>query len=132
VAWRLTVRAGPRVERRHFADLVQLLDALEARGRELARSAPGEVVDTKLKRFEPVQQVVGRLELSGPERVMPSVRAGVDVRGDGSTEAFRGRVRRTVLEQNGNEDAFATLRRALADVLAAAGTGDESHPPSQS
>jgi hypothetical protein len=123
VPWRLTVRAGPRVERQRFASLEQVLDALEARGRELARSAPDEVVDAKIKRFEPVQQVVGRLELAGPERLMPSVRAGLDVRGDGSTEAFRGRVRRAVLEPRANEDAFATLRRALADVLAAAGRG---------
>jgi hypothetical protein len=125
VPWRLTVRAGPRVERRRFEGLEQVLAALEARGRELVRSAPDEVLDAKLKRFEPVEQVVGRLELSGPERLMPSVRAGVDVRGDGSTEAFRGRVRRTVLEQRANEDAFAALRRALAHVLAAAGTSDE-------
>jgi hypothetical protein len=125
VPWRLTVRAGPRVERQRFASLEDALDALEARGRELASSAPDEVVDTKIKRFEPVQQVVGRLELSGPERLMPSVRAGLDVRGDGSTEAFRGRVRRTVLEPRTNEDAFATLRRALADVLAAAGPTDD-------
>jgi hypothetical protein len=112
VAWRLTVRAGPRVERTDYEGLDQLLDALEARGRELARSAPDEVLDA---------QVVARLELSGPERLLPSVRAGVDVRGDGSTEAFRGRIRRVMLDQRPGEDAFAALRRTLADVLAAAG-----------
>jgi hypothetical protein len=121
VAWRLTVRAGPRVERIAFGGLDELLEALERRGRELAREAPRQAVDVKLKQFEPVQQVVARLELAGPERVVPSVTAGVDVRGDGSTEAFRGRVRRQVLDQRGGEDAFAALRRALADVLAAAG-----------
>ena len=119
--WRLTVRAGPRVERTDYEGLDQLLETLEARGRQLARSAPDEVVDAKIKQFEPVQQVVARLELSGPERLLPSVRAGVDVRGDGSTEAFRGRIRRVMLEQQSGEDAFAALRRALGDVLAAAG-----------
>ena len=123
MAWRLTVRAGPRVERRLFPGLEQALDALEARGRELECSAPDEVVNAKIKRFAPVQQVVGRLELTGPERLMPSVRVGVDVRGDGSSEAFRGRVRRTVLEQRGREDAYRALRRALAVVIAAAGPG---------
>jgi hypothetical protein len=121
VAWRLTVRIGPKVEHARFEGLAEALDALEARGRELAHSATTAPVDTKLKRFEPVQQVAARLELSGPERLLPSVRAGVDVRGDGSTEAFRGRIRRVILEQRPGEDAFAALRRALADLLAAAG-----------
>jgi hypothetical protein len=121
LAWRLEVRAGARVERSSHQALDQVLAALEARGRALAREASSEPAGTKLKRFEPVQQVVARLELSGPERLVPSVRAGVDVRGDGSTEAFRGRIRRVVLEPQTGEDAFATLRRSLADLLAAAG-----------
>jgi hypothetical protein len=123
--WRLTVRADHRVDRSRFDGLDQLIDVLEERGRQLARSAPAHAVDAKVKRFAPVQQVVARLELAGPERLIPSVRAGVDVRGDGSTEAFRGRVSRTLLERRRDEDAFATLRRAVSDVLAAAGTGDE-------
>jgi len=125
VPWRLTVRAGSKLEHDSFDGLGDLLDALEARGRRLARAAPGEAVNTKVRRFEPVERVVGRLELSGPERLLPSIRAGVDVRGDGSTEAFRGRLRRVMLEQRSGEDAFAALRRSMADVLAAAGNGDE-------
>jgi hypothetical protein len=121
VPWRFTVRAGAQVERSTYDGLDQLLDALEARGRRIARAAASEPAGTRLRRFDPVQQVVARLELSGPERLVPSVRAGIDVRGDGSTEAFRGRVRRTVLAQRRGEDAFAALRRAVADVLTAAG-----------
>jgi hypothetical protein len=52
---------------------------------------------------------------------MPSVQVGVDVRGDGSIDAFRGRIRRSALERRSGEDAFTALRRALAGVLAAAG-----------
>ena len=119
--WRLTVRAGPEVERASFDSLDRALDALAACGRELARTAPDEAVNAKITHFEPAQQVIARLELSGPERLLPSVHAGVDVRGDGSTEAFRGRLRRVTLDRRSGEDAFAALRRALADVLDAAG-----------
>jgi hypothetical protein len=109
------------VERREFEALDQALAALTERGRELAAAGAREPVDVKIKRFDPAQQVAARLELAGPERLLPSVHVGVDVRGDGSTEAFRGRIKRTLVEQRKGEDAFAALRRALADVLAAAG-----------
>lgn len=115
--WTLTERAGPRVRRSSFADVDRALEALESRGRELATSA-GETrssVDVKYKRFEPQQRVVARLELAGPERFVPSVRAGVDVRGDGSVEAFRGRVRREVISEKRGESAYAALRRVLRE-----------------
>jgi hypothetical protein len=115
VGWKLTVRSGPRVKRASFEDLTGALDALEARGRELATSAPDQVVDVKIRRFEPQEQVVARLELAGPERFVPSVRAGVDIRGDGSVEAYRGRVRREILQAEKGETAFGALRRVLSE-----------------
>ena len=116
VPWKLTVRAGPRVERARYATVEDALDALEQRARELTQDAPRHQIDTKIKRFEPVQQVSARLELAGPERLLPSVRAGIDVRGDGSTEAYLGRVRREVVKQQRGETAYAALRRALSET----------------
>ncbi len=112
--WRLTVRAGPRVQRRRFDELEQALEVLETRARELARDASGTAVDVKFKRFEPVEQVAARIELAGPQRLMPSIRAGLDVRGDGSTEAYLGHIRRQVIEQQGGETAYGALRRAVS------------------
>jgi hypothetical protein len=115
LSWRLTVREGSRVSHDRFGLLADALAALEVRGRRAARDAPAERVDAKVRRFEPVQLIAARLELAGPERWLPSVRAGIDVRRDGSTEAFVGRIRRSVVVQLGDEDAYAALRRALAD-----------------
>jgi hypothetical protein len=107
----LTIRAQPRTEKERFADLGDALSAVEARGRELA-AGPHEpaVGGTLIRRLEPVQIVVARLELSGPR----GLRAGVDVRGDGSSEAFTGRLRRRVVEQRNGESAYDALRRAVS------------------
>jgi hypothetical protein len=113
VRWKLTVRAGPRVQRFRFEDFDAALTALQQRARELADTAQRAPVNARYRRFEPAQQVAGRVELSGPQRLAPAVRAGVDVRGDGSIEAFIGQVRRRAVETQGRETPFAALRRAL-------------------
>jgi hypothetical protein len=114
VPWKLTVRNGPKVQRERFDQLAPALKAIEQRARELASAAPDEEIDVKYRKFEPAQQVAARLELAGPERLLPSVRAGIDVHGDGSTEAYRGRLRREVIEQQKGETAYKALRRTLA------------------
>ena len=109
--WVLTTRAGAKVRNRRHAELAEALSELEREGRELERSADGRAEGGSLmRRLEPVQIVVARLELSGPRRR----RAGVDVRGDGSSEAFTGRLRRRVLEQRDGESAYDALRRELS------------------
>ena len=114
MAWRLTVRVGPRVERATHPSLEAALTALEDRAARLAQDVRPPPVDVRYRRFEPADQVAARLELAGPQRLMPSVRAGLDVRGDGSSEAYVGRVRRQVVETRRRETAMDALRRALS------------------
>jgi hypothetical protein len=106
-AYRLKVRAGSKVERSRHDQLDDALRELEGRVAELQRSATGRTIDLKLRRFDPVQQVTARLELSGPG----GLRAGVDVRGDGSLESWTGRLRRQLIEQRRGESAVDALRR---------------------
>ena len=109
-SYRLTVRVRGKVKRERFESLPAALDALDVRAEGLARDADEKPEGGGLmRRIEPIQQVVARLELAGPRRL----RVGIDVRGDGSTEAWTGRLRREVVEQRGGEDASAALRRAL-------------------
>lgn len=109
-SYTVTERVGPKVEKERFSDLQAALSAIEQRGRDLSEQASGPAVKPALmRRFEPVQQVIARLELAGPG----GIRAGVDVRGDGSTEGYTGRWRRRLLEQRGDESSYDALRRAL-------------------
>ncbi len=106
----VTVRSGGKVRKQRHETLATALAAIEQTAGELAADAPARTVGgTLIRRLEPVQQVVGRIELAGPARL----RAGVDVRGDGSSEAFTGRVRRSLVEQRRRETAFDALRRVL-------------------
>src|SRR5918998_1538084 len=106
----VTVRSRAKVRKERHQDLDEALAALERKGRELAEDAAERPVGgTLIRRLQPVQQVVGRIELAGPGRL----RAGVDVRGDGSSEAFTGRVRRTLVRQEDGESAYDALRRVL-------------------
>ncbi len=112
MAYTLKLRAGPRVTRERYEDLPRALAAVERLGRELERNADERPVGgTLIRRYDAVQRVVGRIEVAGPGRL----RAGVDVRGDGSSEAFTGRLRRRLVEQRRGESAYDALRRAIEE-----------------
>ena len=106
----VTIRQGSKVERERYEDLRDALHELERRGRELERApAPPTVGGRLLRRIEPGQQVAARVELAGPGRL----RAGVDVRGDGSSEGFTGRLRRQLIEQRRGETPYDAIRRVV-------------------
>ena len=107
----LWVRVGGKVRKQQHRGLDEALQGLEREGRELEASADKQPTGGVLmRRLDPVEIVVARLELTGPGRL----RAGVDVRGDGSSEAFTGRVRRALVPQLPGESAYDALRRELA------------------
>ena len=108
--WKLTVRHGSRVERENLDTLEDALGALRARMDAVASAPPRKAVQVLSRRFEPVMQVAARGEVAGPK----GVRAGIDLRGDGSTEAFVGRWRREVVIPAKGETAYDALARALA------------------
>ena len=107
--FKVVMRLGPRVEKARFGTLEEALEALAARIPRVeerpARNALG-------RDYEPVRQVAGRLELHG----RGGVHGGIDVRGDGSAEAYRGWVRKEVVEAREGESAVDALRRALSDA----------------
>ena len=106
----LVIRAGPKVDRELHETLGDALESLERHGRALEAGVDTRAVGGGLvRRFDPVQQVAARLELSGRGRP----RAGVDVRGDGSSEAWTGRIRRRLIEQRRGESSYDALRREL-------------------
>ncbi|MBA2581011.1 MAG: hypothetical protein H0V03_09280 [Thermoleophilaceae bacterium] len=115
----LTIRERAKVERDRFEDLGTALSELELRGRSLQEGARARPIDLPTRHFEPIQQVVARLELVGPRRL----RVGIDVRGDGSAEGWTGRVRRRLIEQRERESAYDALRRAID------GTGEAGDRP---
>jgi hypothetical protein len=109
--YKVTVRSQGTPHKQRFERLDAALANLEGEARELAQTADHRPYGGGLiRRLDPSRIVVARLELSGPR----GLRAGVDVRGDGSSAAFTGRLRRRVVEQRDGETAFEALRRAVS------------------
>ncbi len=113
MSYRVTIRVGPKVVRSRHDSLAEAVDALE---RELTTLGPAGRRGTQkvlAREFEPGDQVAARGELSGPSRLRPAVSAGADVRGDGSIQAYVGRVRRSLVAPKRRESPFDALRREL-------------------
>ena len=109
----MTVRRGSVVERRRVATLEAALDALESAARDVARTERPGSIDLRFRRYEPSERVAARIELSGPGRISPSVRGGIDVHGDGSMLAHVGGARRAAVEPADGETPLEALRRVV-------------------
>ena len=111
--WTLTLRVGPRVEHTRFDSLGAAVGALERRMDELAPETRRQATQVFKRRFDAVRQVVARGEITGPGGLLGGARGGVDLRGDGSAEAYTGRVRRSLVQLQAGETAYDGLRGAL-------------------
>jgi hypothetical protein len=106
----VTVRRRGATGRERFDSLDAALAALEERLDGLAKPERRDEERGLSRAYAPVQQVAVRGEIAGPG----GLRGGVDVRGDGSAEAYTGRLRRRLVERLAGETAYDALRRALS------------------
>jgi hypothetical protein len=112
--WILTVRNGSDVKRTRFQALDAALDALEEQIDELAPQAKRDAVEIGKRRFDAARLVSVRAELAGPGAgLLGAVHGGIDLRGDGSAEAYTGKLRRSLVTLEEGESACAGLRRVL-------------------
>jgi hypothetical protein len=105
----VTVRRRGATDRERYPSLDDALVALEDRLDGLTAPERRRTERGLSREYEPVQQVSVRGEIAGPG----GLRGGVDVRGDGSAEAYTGRLRRRLVERGTGETAYEALRRAL-------------------
>ncbi len=108
------VREGPRVSRARLASVEAALAYAHEAAEGISSRASGRTVSALTRSYDPVEQVVGRVEVViSAGRLRGARRAGLDVRGDGSIEAFRGGVQRVVVEPGPGEGVFDALRHVL-------------------
>jgi hypothetical protein len=107
-AYKLTIRAGPKIERVKAETLDEALDALELHARAASNTERLPAVDLRVRRYEPGDQVMVRAELRGP-----GVSGGVDVLGDGAVSAWTGRIRRRPVDPEDGQSPYEALRAAL-------------------
>lgn len=112
MAFRLLIRHGAKVDRLDAATLDDALEIVEARCRALSAQPRPQPVKLPHRTYEAADHVAARAELRGAG----GMHAGVDVRGDGSTEAWTGRVRRRPVARANGESAYDALRRVLSST----------------
>src|SRR4051812_239354 len=105
----LTVRRRGASDRERFASLDEALVALEAHLDGHGQAERRTIERGLTREYEPDEQVAVRGEVAGPA----GLRGGVDVRGDGTAEAYTGRLRRRLVDRGSGETAYEALRRAL-------------------
>jgi hypothetical protein len=108
----VVIRSGSQVERRQADTVNEALEIVERAGRALAGAPRRKVVDLRYRTFEPSEQVAHRIELARAGWLKRGL-GGIDVRGDGTLQAWTGWTRRRPIDPETNESVYEALRRAL-------------------
>lgn len=108
--WTLTVRRRGAVERERLPSLDAAVARMESWLDELVLTERRGHERSLARTMTPDELVAVRAELRGPGRR----RGGVDLKGDGTSEAYTGRIRRAVVERRPGETSYDALRRALS------------------
>lgn len=114
--WRLVVRDGSKVRRSSYGSLEAAFDELQAETVEASNRPPAKEIDVKTRYYRPEDQVVMRAQLRGPQRFIPKVRCGIDVRGDGSPEPWTGGSSRRDVDVRKGETAWQALKRTVTQT----------------
>ena len=109
----LKLREGPKVTRERCATAQELFDRVEVLADEMADRADRTPVKSMFRDYEAIELVHGRIEVSIAQGAFKHRRGGIDVRRDGSIEAFVGRASRTVVEPTPGETIPQALKREL-------------------
>lgn len=109
----LKLREGPTVGRERCATERELFDRVEVLASEMSDRADRTPVKSMFRDYEAIELVHGRIEVSIGSGPFKHRRGGIDVRRDGSIEAFVGRTNRTVVEPTPGETIPQALRREM-------------------
>jgi hypothetical protein len=104
--FRIVARVGSQVRKSRHPTLEAALAALDEQLNHVSPQPGRQVLG---RDYEPVRQVAGRFELRGPG----GARGGLDVRGDGSAEAYTGWIRKRIVPRRQGETAVDALGRVL-------------------
>lgn len=112
MAWRVTIRIGSKVTKHRADNAAEAVTVLE---RELTSAdARRDETQAFVRTYAPEDQVAARGEVTGGGAPWTRAHGGIDVRGDGSMEAYTGKVTRRPVSPGDGESPFAALLRALS------------------
>ncbi len=111
MGWRVTIRIGSKVTKHRAESAADAVAILE----DALTSADARRDETRAltRSYSPQQQVAARGEITGGTW-RARTHGGIDVRGDGSMEAYTGKVSRRLVSEQDGETPFAALLRALS------------------